>query len=220
MPDYDWTADDDKTDAQWVADDTDLPTIDVTEAAADGRPFIVMSGFYDWNNADDDDHSKQSRGMWTHLYTHLVDTADLPAALAELEGRDLLGTDISNAPRTSDGYVGEFPYGHHHGEMLHIIDHEWSEPLSVPTTPATWDILGEYEYAPGNHDNHLHSPHPPPTSSAPLPATSTGTAATAGPTPPRPTRRRPPPHRQRRPERTPHRRRLARKLAHRPKRSP
>ena len=26
-----------------------------------------------------------------------------------------------------------------------------SQPVSVPTTPASWDILGEYEYATGNH---------------------------------------------------------------------
>lgn len=152
VPGYDWAATTSRTDAQWVAEDTDLPTIAVTGAAYDGRPFIVMSGFYDWNDAGDDDYSKRSRGMWTHLYSHLVDTTDLPTALAELEGRDLLGQDISNAPRTSDGYVGEFPYGHHHGEMLHVIDHESSQPLTVTTRPASWDILGEYEYAVGNHE--------------------------------------------------------------------
>lgn len=152
VPDYDWAATTDKTDALWVAADTDLPTIAVTEGEYDGRPFIVMSGFYDWNDAGDDDYSKRSRGMRTHLYSHLVNTTDLPTALAELEGRDLLGQAISNSPQTSDGYVGEFPYGHHHGEMLHVIDHESSQPLSVPTTPASWDILGEYEYAVGNHE--------------------------------------------------------------------
>ncbi|MAS53336.1 MAG: hypothetical protein CMJ44_01680 [Pimelobacter sp.] len=151
VPAYDWAAVTGKTDAQWVADDTDLPTISVTEATYDGRPFIVISGFYDWNDAGDDDHSQRSRGMWTHLYSHLVNTADLPTALAELQGIDLISRDISHSPQTHDGYVGEFPYGHHHGEMRHIINHERSEPVSVLTTPASWDILGEYEYATGNH---------------------------------------------------------------------
>jgi hypothetical protein len=117
VPAYDWAAATGKTDAQWVADDTDLPTIAVTEAAYDGRPFIVLSGFYDWNDAGDGDYSKRSRGMWTHLYSHLVNTADLPTALAELQGKDLISRDISHSPQTHDGYVGEFPYGHHHGEM-------------------------------------------------------------------------------------------------------
>lgn len=152
VPSYDWAATEGKTDAQWVADDTDLPTIEVTEAEADGRPFTVMSGFYNWNDADDGARDKKSRGIWTHLYTHIIDTTDLPAALTELQGRDLISTDISNAPQTSDGYVGEFPYGHHHGGMRHIIDHERYQALGVPTTPATWDILGEYEYATGNHE--------------------------------------------------------------------
>lgn len=149
VPAYDWAATAGKSDAQWVADDTDLPTIAVTEATYDGSPFIVMSGFYDWNDAVDG--AKASRRMWTHLYSHLVNTADLPAALAELQGKDLVSRDISRSPQTHDGYVGEFPYGHHHGEMLHIIDHESIQPLSVPTSPASWDILGEYEYATGNH---------------------------------------------------------------------
>ena len=35
--------------------------------------------------------------------------------------------------------------------MLHIIDHESIQPLSVPTSPASCDILGNYEYATGNH---------------------------------------------------------------------
>jgi hypothetical protein len=91
----------------------------------------------------------------------MVNTTDLPAALAELEGRDLLGHDISNSPRTNDGYLGEFPYGHHHGETIHVVNHESHEPLGVPTQPAAWDILGEYEYAPGDHETiSLAAPAP------------------------------------------------------------
>ena len=159
VPTYDWAPTAGKSDAQWVADDTDLPSIAVNDAEHEGRPFIVLSGYYDWNDATDD--SKRTRGIWTHLYSHMVKTTDLPAALAELEGRDLLGHDISNAPGTQDGYVGEFPYGHHHGETIHVVNHESREPLSVPTQPASWDILGEYEYAPGDHKTiSLDAPAP------------------------------------------------------------
>jgi hypothetical protein len=159
VPTYDWAPIADKTDAQWVADDTDMPTIAVTDAEHEGQRYIVLSGFYDWNDATDG--SKRSRGIWTHLYSHMVNTQDLPAALAELEGRDLLGHDISNSPRTHDGYVGEFPYGHHHGETIHVVNHESRGPLSVPTQPASWHILGEYEYAPGDHETiSLDAPAP------------------------------------------------------------
>jgi hypothetical protein len=159
VPTYDWAAATGKTDAQWVADDTDLPTIAVTDARYEGRPFIALSGFYDWNDASDG--SKRTRRIWTHLYAHLVNTADLPATLAELEGRDLLGHDISNSPETSDGYVGEFPYGHHHGEIIHVVNHESRGPLSVPTQPGTWHIRGEYEYAPRDHETiSLDAPAP------------------------------------------------------------
>lgn len=150
VPTYDWTPTTGQTDAQWVDDDTDLPTIALTDAQHEGHPFIVLSGYYEWNNGTD--YSKRSRSIWAHLYAHLVNTADLPAALAELEGRDLLGHDLSRFPQTHDGYAGEFPYGHHHGETIHAINHESPHPLSVPTQPAAWDILGEYEYAPGDYE--------------------------------------------------------------------
>lgn len=156
---YEWEETTGKTDVQWVADDTDFPTVNVTGAEHDKRPFIVLSGHYDWNDATD--NSDRTRGIRTHLYARLVNTTDLAAALAELEGRDLLGHDISNPPQTHGGYVGEFPYGHHHGATIHVISHETHEPLSVPTQPASWDILGEYEYAPGDHGTiSLDAPAP------------------------------------------------------------
>lgn len=147
---YDWATTAAKTDSQWVADDTDLPTIDIANAELDQRPFIVMSGSYEWNDADDG--GVRSRGMWTHLYAHLVDTTDLPAALAELEGKDLTSHDISRSGNTTQGYVGEFPYGHHHGVIIHAINHETIRPLRVPSKPASWHLLGEYEYATGDHE--------------------------------------------------------------------
>lgn len=149
VPTYDWASTTDEPDTQWVADDTDLPNITITAASHKGRSFVVLAGYYEWNNGTDS--SKRSRSIWTHIYTHLVNTVDLPVALADLEGQDLIGHDLSNFPQTDDGYVGEFPYGHHHGEMIHAINHESRHSLKVPTQPAAWDILGEYEYAPGNH---------------------------------------------------------------------
>jgi len=159
VPTYDWTPTTGKTDVQWVADGTDLPTIAVTDAEYEGHPFIVLSGYYEWNDATD--HSKRTRGIWTHVHAHLVNTADLPAAIAELEGHDLIGHPISKFPETYDGYVGEFPYGHHHGETIHVRKYDSRHPLTVPTQPAAWDILGEYEYAPGEHSGiSLEAPAP------------------------------------------------------------
>lgn len=148
VPGYDWYPTFAKTDADWIADDTDLPDIAVTEAAFEGRTHIVLSGSYNWNN--DPDSTKRTRGIWTHLCTHLVATQDLATAVSELEERDLCGASITNNPQVHHGYVGEFPYGHHHGEGLHVMRHEWTEPLSVPTQPAAWSLLGEYGYAPGD----------------------------------------------------------------------
>ena len=140
------------TDAQWVADDSDLPTIDVASAKRDGRPFVVVSGSYSWDLTDDTE--KRTHQVWTNLYTHLVRTGDLPAALGELEGRDLINDlGVSRLPMSYNGYVGEYPFGHHHGETLGVMEHEWTDPLSVPTRPAVWELLGENEYAPGNLAN-------------------------------------------------------------------
>lgn len=149
VPAYNWDAKIGRTDAQWVADDSDLPTIDVTSAERDGRPFIVVSGSYSWDLTGD--NTKRTHHIWTNLYTHLVSTDDLPVALGELEGRDLINDlGMSRLPMSYNGYVGEYPFGHHHGETLSVVEHEWTDPLSGPTHPAVWELLGENEYAPGN----------------------------------------------------------------------
>jgi hypothetical protein len=149
VPVYNWDAKIGKTDAQWVADDSDLPTIDVTSAERDGRPFIVMSGSYSWDLTGDT--TKRTHQVWTNLYTHVVSTDDLPVALGDLEGRDLInGLGMSRLPTSYNGYVGEYPFGHHHGETLNVVENEWTDPLTVPTRPAAWELLGENEYAPGD----------------------------------------------------------------------
>lgn len=149
VPVYDWDAKTGRTDAQWVADDSDLPTIEVSSATREGRPFIVVSGSYSWDFTDAT--MKRTHGIWTNLYTHVVSTDDLPIALGELDGRDLINDfGMSRHPTSYNGYVGEYPFGHHHGETLHVFEHEWTDPLSVPTRPAVWELLGENEYAPGN----------------------------------------------------------------------
>lgn len=149
VPAYNWDAKIGRPDAQWVADDSDLPTIDVTSAERDGRPFIVVSGSYSWDLTGDS--MKRTHHVWTNLYTHLVSTDDLPVALGELEGRDLINSlGMSRLPMSYNGYVGEYPFGHHHRATLSVVEHEWTDPLSVPTRPAVWELLGENEYAPGN----------------------------------------------------------------------
>jgi len=149
VPTYNWGAKIGKTDAQWVADDSDLPTIDITSAERDGRPFIVVSGSYSWDLTGE--AAKRTHQIWTNLYTHMVSTDDLPVALSELEGRDLINDlEMSWPPTSYHGYIGEYPFGHHHGETLSAVDYEWMDPLSVPTRSAVWELLGENEYAPGD----------------------------------------------------------------------
>lgn len=150
VPSYDWVPTAGKSDADWIADGTDMPDIAVNEAVFEGRPHIVVSGNYEWTNGTVT--TKRTRAVWTHIHTHLVASGDVTAAVRELEGRDLLGTPVTRSPELSRGYVGEFPYGFHHGQDLHVIRHEWTEPLAVPTRPAAWRILGEYEYAPGDQE--------------------------------------------------------------------
>ncbi|MCX0270033.1 hypothetical protein NLM24_04775 [Nocardia zapadnayensis] len=150
VPGYDWAPTVANTDAEWIADDTDLPDIAVDEAVLDGRPHIVLSGTYDWTNSSDT--NERTRLIRTHLSTHLVATRDLATAIDELAGRDLLDEPIIHSPSLHHGYVGEFPFGHHVGANLQVICHEWTEPLTVSTQPAAWHLLGEYEYAPGDQN--------------------------------------------------------------------
>ena len=149
VPSYDWEARHGRTDAQWVADDSDLPTINARTANYARRPFIVLSGSYSWDLTGDS--SERTHRIWTNLSTHLVETEDLTTALGELEGRDLTSSfEMSRLPESHDGYVGEWPFGHHHGVTLHDVEHERTDPLSTPIRSAVWELLGEYEYAPDN----------------------------------------------------------------------
>lgn len=159
VPNYKWAPTTGSTDAEWVAVDADLPTIAVAEAERNGVPFVVLAGNYSWDNATED--SKRTRGIWINLNSHLVNTADLPTAVAELENRDLTGHETSRLPSSYDGYVGEFPFGHHHGSTIHVVEFETRECLSVPIRPAVWEILGEHEYAPGDYETiSLDAPSP------------------------------------------------------------
>lgn len=160
VPAYNWDAKIGRSDGCWVADDSDLPIIDVTSAERDGRPFIVVSGSYTWDLTGDS--TKRTRHVWANLYTHLVGTDDLSVALDELAGRDLTNVlGMSLLPTSYNGYVGEYPFGPHHGATLTAVEHEWRDPLSVPTRPAVWELLGENEYAPGNLETiSLHAPAP------------------------------------------------------------
>lgn len=146
VPTYDWASNVVKTDAEWVGDDTDLPDITVNGAIFEGRPHIVLSGTYDWKGGSDT--TKRVRVIWTHLYAHLVATQDLATAISELEGRYLSAELIARIPEVHQGYVGEFPFGHHHEAGLHVMRHEWAEPLTVSSQPAAVQLRGEYEYPP------------------------------------------------------------------------
>jgi hypothetical protein len=148
VPGYDWARALAKTDVEWFADGTDLPDIAVNEADLDSRPHIVLSGIYDWTNGSDT--TERTRRIWTQLHTWLVATQDLATAIGELEGRDLLGEPVARNLEMSCGYVGEFPFGHHHGADLHAMRPEGTEPLSVAAQRAAWRLLGEYGYAPGD----------------------------------------------------------------------
>lgn len=150
VPRYDWATTVAMTDVEWISDDTDFPDVAVNEAVFEGRPYIVLSGTYEWNNGSDT--TKRTRRILTHLHTHLVATQDLATAIRELEGRDLLGEPIAHNPEMHQGYVGEFPYGHYHRVGLDAMRHERTAPLTVPTQPATWGLLGEYAYAPGDQN--------------------------------------------------------------------
>lgn len=146
VPEYDWRPAMEAAEADWIADGTDFPHIAFEAPMLDGRPHLVLSGAYTWLR--EDSSSSRQRRIWTSVYSHLVATVDLAAVIDELRQRDLVGHPVAESTYVYDGYVGDFPYGHHHERWLHLVRHEWTEPLSVVSRRATWDFLGEHEYAP------------------------------------------------------------------------
>lgn len=146
VPPYAWADVANSNDEDWVADDSDLPDIAVDGAGDSVSPHVVLSGSYEWEGPEQANGCR--RRIWTHVATVLVHTSDLSALIAELDGRNLAGHEVFRGPMYMSGFVGEYPYGHHNAATQHVIDYEAAPMFSVPTLRGTYDILGEYEYAP------------------------------------------------------------------------
>ncbi|MGW0564663.1 hypothetical protein ACWDZ4_29670 [Streptomyces sp. NPDC003016] len=129
----------------WIADDTRLPDPPVEFTGGTG-PRVILAGNYDWRQEDERD--KDTPTLWAHLVSLFVKKCDLDTLVSELAAKDL-GHDVSRVggARYGDGFVGEFPFGQHHGAETHLYKHEHDEPFGVPTIATTVDILGEYEYS-------------------------------------------------------------------------
>lgn len=150
VPPYAWPDVAKASDEDWVADDSDLPDVAVASAGEPESQHVVLSGSYEWEGPTQ--ASGYRRRIWTQIATVLVKTNDVPPLIDELDGRDLAGHDVFRGPMYMGGFVGEYPYGHHYGAEQHVIDHEATQMFSVPTIRASYDIVGEYEYAPEDLD--------------------------------------------------------------------
>lgn len=56
--------------------------------------------------------AKRTHQVWANLCTHMESTDDLPVALSELEGQDLInGLGMSRPPRVTTGTLANTPSG-------------------------------------------------------------------------------------------------------------
>ena len=158
VPPYDWEQAADTADEDWIADDSDLPDIAIDDIG-DTRTQFLLTGSYQWEAPGQ--ASGDSRVIWANITALLVKPGDMPTLYAELSGQDLAGHDLFRVPQLTSGFIGEYPYGHHYAAELREVDQDDRQLFSVPTAPATYDLLGEYEYAPDDLDGiSLAAPAP------------------------------------------------------------
>ncbi|PZT79613.1 hypothetical protein [Streptomyces sp. AC1-42T] len=143
---------------QWVADDSDLPNVPLDFVGTDIKERVVITGNYEWKPAPSADGNRPS--IWTLITSLFVATSDLDALLEELKGRDLAGHDLFRGPIFLRGFVGEYPQGLHYASDAHVMNHEYRHPFAVPTERASYEILGEYEYAGTMETISLDAPAP------------------------------------------------------------
>ena len=158
VPPYDWAQAADTTDEDWIANDSDLPDLAV-DNIGDTRTQFLITGSY--QREAPGQTSGDRRVIWANIAALLVKPGDMPTLHAELSGRDLAGHDLFRVPQLTSGFIGEYPYGHHYAAELREVDQDDRQLFSVPTAPATYDLLGEYEYAPDDLDGiSLAAPAP------------------------------------------------------------
>ena len=158
VPPYDWAQAADTTDEDWIANDSDLPDIAV-ENIGDTRTQFLITGSYQWEAPGRDKRRPQG-----HLGEHRSPARQArrhadPARRTFRPGS--AGHDLFRVPQLTSGFIGEYPYGHHYAAELREVDQDDRQLFSVPTAPATYDLLGEYEYAPDDLDGiSLAAPAP------------------------------------------------------------
>ncbi|MFD7625016.1 hypothetical protein ACFV7Q_03025 [Streptomyces sp. NPDC059851] len=158
IPAYDWSGYADPVAEQRVADDSDLPNVPLDFVGPENKERVVITGSYEWKPTPSTDGNRPS--IWTLITSLFVATSDLDALLEELKGRDLAGHDLFRGPIFLRGFVGEYPQGLHYASDAHVMNHEYRHPFAVPTERASYEILGEYEYAGTMETISLDAPAP------------------------------------------------------------
>ena len=165
--------DDPPVGAGWaVKDDGDIPEFGslVRREDADGARWVVLHSHHRWNEKIPEDVDKWARhrqDLWSHIYSWLIQPADLEACVAHIERRSLMGRWMPEGMEHTDaGYLGELPWAAAAGEF----PDEWQElrgavgimPTGIDVYPTWAEYLWEGNVLDCSIEHGVHALFPAP----------------------------------------------------------
>ena len=142
----------------WAVEVGDIPKFEplVRRKDPDGVRWVVLHSYHDWNEKipeDEDKWARRRRNLWSHIYSWLVQPADLKACIAHIKQRSLAGRWMPEGMKhTVAGYLGELPWAASTRELTE----QWQgirggigfEPIGIDVCP----IWAEYHWEGNNLD--------------------------------------------------------------------
>ena len=135
----------------WAVESDDIPEFESLVRKKDQKRtrWVVLHAYYNWDEEvreDEERRARTRRNLWSHIYSWLVQPADMDALVAHLEQHSLFGRWMPEGLEHPDGaYLGELPWAASAGEDLHswrkIRSPADLDPMDLAVYPAWAEYL-------------------------------------------------------------------------------
>ena len=134
----------------WAVESDDIPEFESLVRKKDQKRtrWVVLHAYYNWDEEvreDEERRARKRRNLWSHIYSWLVQPADMDTLVAHLEQHSLFGRWMPEGLEHPDGaYLGELPWATSAGEDLHSWRKIRSPADLDPINPAVYPAWTEY----------------------------------------------------------------------------
>ena len=138
------------SDKQWTLSKKGLPDVGklVSSFERNGQSVRLLNSHPTWGRrAEGAEWNDEYRNAWMNIHSYLVPSHELEAAFSYLDGRNLFGDWMPQAPSWLHGFVGEYPWA----TPFNTESDEWHglgafEKLDFDFCPTWSQIAAEWEY--------------------------------------------------------------------------